>query len=102
VTFEPESAARIAFGMAAVILSVIVCVSLAIRRSWPSLAGRVVTSLVVLLALVMSPNLVLVLMDPALHRGFDAGVWFHPGPRHPCWAGNCCGVRGCHILESVA
>jgi hypothetical protein len=79
VTFEPESAARIAFGTATAILSIVMCASLAVRRLWPSLGVRVVTSVVVLVALAISPKMVLVLMEPSLHRGFDAGVWLHPG-----------------------
>ena len=74
-----EAGVRIAAAAAIVILSIVVCLALAIRRRWPSLGVRAATSAVLVVGVVMSPALVLALADPALHRGFDAGVWLHPG-----------------------
>ena len=73
------AAMRIAFGEAVAILSVVTCACLAVRKRWPSLGIRVATSSILVIAFLMSPQLVAALADPALHRGYDSGLWFHPG-----------------------
>ena len=69
-----------AIGLTTVVLIGVTCFLLLIRSSSSGLSVRVATSLGLFLAFVFSPVLVSAMSEPALQRGYDAGIYFHPSP----------------------
>jgi hypothetical protein len=69
-----------AIGLTTVVLIGVTYFLLLIRSSSSGLGVRVATSLGLLLAFVFSPVLVNAMSEPALQRGYGAGIYFDPSP----------------------